>query len=698
MRAVFRGPVALAASVLLALGTEIAAEAPASAELKAVEAAAEAEVQASLIPTLPVVDPGVELDPPLPTRDASIRNPITWADLNNILTPNSNSEGLTIDIGDTAFDGTVFTGPYPVEYGRTVEEVGQADYDYMAFRFDRSLTDGVGSLRIDNYFKDKYNANAWPDGQCDNPNDCPTRTVGYRLHLLSVKDDGTPFDQGFYDSRISFTGTESGSFEAALTINEGPFINQVKSNGARRVMIAFGTNKECLGSVAVRENGQTYNETGSGLTHEIWLTGLSPNSEYHYQAFCNGDEVRSGVYHFRTAPVRGDYPTDDGRITVVFGSDSREGAGGGDRRYMGSNLLVVKSIANQGYQLDNADLVIFGGDLINGYTSEVEDFRLQLKGFKQGWEGLWRHVPVYTAMGNHESLLNAYDNGSRYGLSLDKWPYETDSAEAVFAQEFYNPTNGPEPQDKRRPQYTENVYGFQYGPAVFIAFNNNYWWTTNDKVAEFGGSPEGYMMDDQLRWIERALVMLEGDETVKYIFLYAQEPVFPNGGHVKDAMWWNGDNNIRAYTKRPNGRLRAEDEGIIEVRNRFWKAIAQSSKVAAVLTGDEHGYHSMVVDNTTPVGLMSDDTDGDGVIDWAGAEPASPNPDFKYPTWHITAGNAGAPWYAKEQTPWSDKVKLFSSQIGYTVLDITSNGVELRAYSLEGGLIQHEEDLMSVKK
>ena len=649
-----------------------------------------------VVPDLPVIDPGTELQPPLPPREGSIRNPITWEQLHSFQNPNTNPEGLTIDLGMPDLYGTIYTGPYPMEYGRR-SGIYDADYDYMAFRKTRGLSGGTGSIRIDSFFEDKYNANGWPEGQCDVAEDCPTRTIGYRLHLMKNDEDGHAVDYGFYNGRVSFTGTENGSFQPALTIIEGPLINQVKSNGPHKVMINFESNAACTGSVVVREKGARYQESGSGSRHTVMLTGLKADTTYHYQAFCDGDAVRSGVYDFRTAPKKGRLPANDGKITVVFGSDSREGVGGGERNYMGHNFKVLSQVANEAYHLNQADLALFGGDLINGYTSSKDDFILMMKGFKQSWEGFWRHAPVYPAMGNHETMLRVYDDGSHYGLSLDRWPYETDSAEALWAEEFFNPTNGPKPKDKRRPTYKENVYSFQYGPALFIAFNNNYWWTTNSQVPNFGGSPEGYIMKDQMKWVVRKLVKAEHDPTVKYVFLFAQEPVFPNGGHTGDAMWWHGDNNVRAWTKLKTGRMKPAGAGIIEVRNRFWKAVSRSTKVAAVMTGDEHGYARMLVDNTTPVGIMSDDTNGDNRIDWKGSETASPNPDFIHPTYHIVSGNCGAPWYNNQATPWSGSLGVYSSQKGYTILDITAKGVELTAYSLQGGVIDHIDNLMDVK-
>jgi len=106
------------------------------------------------------------------------------------------------------------------------------------------------------------------------------------------------------------------------------------------------------------------------------------------------------------------------------------------------------------------------------------------------YEWFWHTRPVYPAMGNHESLLRIYDDGSNYGIELDRWPYNTDSAEAIFAENFVNPNNGPTPEDPRRPPYSENVFSFTYGDVMIIAFNNNYWFSSNP--SEFGGSLKLY--------------------------------------------------------------------------------------------------------------------------------------------------------------------------------------------------------------
>ncbi len=429
-------------------------------------------------------------------------------------------------------------------------------------------------------------------------------------------------------------------------------------------------------------------EPQAGTRHSLLLTGLLPQQRYRYQVGCGQGRrrVRSNTYELTTAPAATDSAA---TVSFAFASDSRRGLFG-EEAFMGVNYQVLSRIAQDAYRR-GAQLLIFGGDLISGYSSRKADFRLQLKAWKKAVSGFWRTRPVYPAMGNHEALSHIFDDGSRRGIAMDRWPYASDSAEAVFAEEFWNPSNGPRPDDARRPPYRENVYAFQYGPALFLACNNNYWWTRNDQVPAFGGSPEGYILDDQLRWIEDQLARAEQDPTVLYVFVYMQEPVFPSGGHTRDAMWWGGDNRVRAHAKGIDGTLVAATAGIIEVRNRLWSALAQSTKVAALLTGDEHAYYRTRIDKQTPVGVYpGDDTDGDGRLDRTSA-----NPDFTQPLWQITAGNAGAPYYARTPTPWA--ISRHSSQAGYVLIRADRDKASLFAYSLTGQLIDQVDDLMAIK-
>ncbi len=657
----------------------------------------------ALLLALLVIISGLQLelradDPNLPVKipnmtaiSSNIRNPVTFEMIHNITGPASDKSGFELDLKDTSLQGMIYSGPYPFESK-------EADYDYARYRLKSPLVDGKGTVLCQDFFlQPKINANDWPQ---------PVMTVAYRLEMYRSQPGGRMQWLGFYDSFLSFRivnvqRNDAGEIieydlEKAPTVLEGPFVNLLVSDKPGQALICWETDTPCDARLFLRASGQTQSKTAyisaePARKHEAFFDNLETDREYHYMVELSheGSQYRQPWYSFRTAPAAG-----EGEVCFVFASDSREGVGGGEQNYRGCNFEVLSRIGVKAYR-EGADFILFGGDLVNGYTSETEDFRLQLQGWKQALAGFWRGAAVYPCMGNHETLLNKFSETQsddwRSVVALDKWPYATDSAEAIFAEQFWNPTNGPEVSDERRPTYKENVFSFQYGPVLCIAFNNNYWYTANAFVQLYGGSPEGYIMKDQMRWIENELERATQDESIKYVVLFAQEPVYPCGGHVKDCMWWNGNNNYRAYTFH-DGELLAAEEGMIEVRNRFWRAVSRCPKAAVVLAGDEHEYHRLLVDRTTPVGVMAqDDTDGDGILD-----KYSPNPEFLYPTWQITAGTAGAPYYAREKTPWEPD--LLSSQTGYCVFHADQNRISLTFYTMTGQKLDFIEDLMAVKK
>jgi len=624
------------------------------------------------------------LVPDLPRRKPAAAYPISIEELRNVIGSDDGGRGLVIDLRNPDLQGVLYTGPYPFE-------AGEADIDYPRFRESGSIAKGRGILPVAPFFSDTLNANAWPKGQGPMP---PTPAIAYRLQLWRI-DGATLHRYGSYDG-VVHVRREGGRIVKNLSIVEGPFVTLARSDRPDSVTIVWETDEECSGRVLVAGPDIPREEIAAGdrprRKHAIELSGLRPASEYRYAVVCErpGKEgamecIRSSTYRFRTAP-----PPGEGRVVFAFASDGREGVGDGDEAFMGVNAAVLRAISIDAHRR-GAEFFLFGGDLVKGYVSRVEDFRLQLKGWKWALSGFWRNHPIYCAMGNHEALLNVFTEKSGAAVEFDKWPYATESAEAVFADELFNPANGPEPADPRRPPYRETVYTFQYGPVLVIVANNNYWWTTNSKVSAYGGSPEGYFLEDQLLWIEKTLQEAETNPTVRYVLVCAQEPVFPCGGHLGDGMWHGGNNRVRAYAREGDAVVPA-GPGMIEVRNRFWKAISSSTKTAAFLAGDEHAYVRLLIGPRTPVGVFPiDDTNGDGVLD-----RTSPDPSFEFSTWHITAGTAGAPYYSRQKTPWTPEV--FSSQAGYCLFEADPDAISVTFYSVTGQVVDRVDDLLQAKR
>ena len=625
-------------------------------------------VSASSADNLPVIEPELAIVP-----YSVFQNVITSEQMNNMV--DGNEEGLTLDLLNPDLSGKIYFSQYPFE-------AGDSGYDYTYYT-DKigSLSQGSGILPIFNLYRTKYDANDWLGRGISTA----TPTAAYRLKLFQA---GKGY-AGLYGSRVSFN-YEDGAFRKMPTIVLGPYVTMVSSDDPESMVIVWETDEPSFGQVSF--GSLVYKEEKGAITkHSVKISGLTPNAEYEYYVESvspDGRKVTSNTYTTHTAPQKGQGP-----VTFAYGSDSYHGVGGGERAYMGVNAYILNQISANARR-QGADFLIFGGDLVEGYSSDKENFAFQLRTWKQVMGGFWRTSPVYPGMGNHEFVWNYYEDDS----VLAKWPYNTDSGEAVFASEFYNPTNGPAVSDSRRPTYQENVYHFQYGPVLVISFNNTYWASgfTDSVYETYGGNPLGYIMEDQLAWIEERLNTAENDPSVKFIFLFGHAPVFPYMSHIGDGMWYRGDNKMRPYTKNEtSGKLEPEALGIVQVRDRFWKAIAQSAKVAAVLTSHEHGYHRTLISNTTPVGVFpDDDTDGDGKLD-----KYSPNPEFVNPTWHIMCGGGGSPYNAEgvEPTPW--KPERTTSHYGYVLINAEDDKVSME---FVGGpvfeVLDRVDDLMAVKK
>ncbi|GAB4370229.1 MAG: hypothetical protein Kow0042_12350 [Calditrichia bacterium] len=590
----------------------------------------------------------------------------------SIVGPDTSNLGLVIDLQDTSLFGTLYSGVFYFEYKTS-------DYLYPYYREAAKLERGKGTIPIRRFIRQnsRTNVNDWSD----------EGVVAYRLNLWKQDNSGV-YPLGFYDSNVRFKLVE-GVFEKRLTLTEGPIVHVVTSDHPEWLIISFETDIPSRGWIEIPGLGNFFS-SAEKIRHEIRVSGLQPASEYRYRvwAAAGSDTLRSPYFSFRAAPPKGELP-----VVFAYAGDGRAGLGGGEREYLGVNQYTLRQIGAAAYR-QGARFLLFNGDMVSGYTNSLEDFVLQFKAFKQSLFGFLVGRPIYCSVGNHEALLHTFENPQGQRVAMDRWPYDRFSNEAILAQEFVHPENAPGAYPGA-PTYSENVYAFTYGAVRVIVFNNNYWWTSHRQIPEFGGSPEGYILPNQMEWIRDQVRAADEDPRVKYILLMGHEPVFPNGGHVKDAMWHYGNNTVRAYMADAGGNLRPFPQGIIEVRNEFWRIVSSSPKTVAVLGSDEHAYHRTVITDKTPVGVFPrDDLNKNSILDEG---QFSPDEQFRYPTWFIVSGGAGAPYYVQEKVPWSDWVKFYSSHYNFLIFRAYADRVKLEVYTLTGQLLDAVDDLLEIK-
>ncbi|MDM8563707.1 metallophosphoesterase, partial [Candidatus Marithioploca araucensis] len=257
-------------------------------------------------------------------------------------------------------------------------------------------------------------------------------------------------------------------------------------------------------------------------------------------------------------------------FVFAYASDSRHAQGGGERRIEGTNAYIMKRIAAL-IRFKKAAFMQFTGDMINGYLNSVEQTKVEYRNWKRAIEPFAHYFPIVAAMGNHEIVKHSF-KGS---ISIDRFPLATESAEAVFASQFVNPINGPESEDgavydpnphkQDFPSYKENVFYYIYDNVAMVALNSNYWYAPSIKGhPEAGGNLHGYLMDKQLEWLEATLALLDADDNIDFILTTHHTPAVPNGGHIGDDMWYNGNNAPRAVVNHSADGDNLVQRGIIE--------------------------------------------------------------------------------------------------------------------------------------
>jgi hypothetical protein len=527
--------------------------------------------------------------------------------------PRGTENGIALDFGKPDFTGTLVFGLVPFH---------DTKYPQPVYRTSVPITAGKAEINIKTSITDRYDMVGWQKSG--------TGVVGYRV----ISQTGGMV----YDGRVRFKGF--GPFEIDVTMIEGPFVGNVEP---RRAVISFLLSQPAPCAVVAGE--RTYACKDGDVRQEITVDKLQPATDYAYKVRYGANEE---TYGFRTAPLPGARKP----FVFAYASDSRGGQGGGERNFNGPNAYIIRRLmavsASRG-----AAFMQFTGDLVSGYVTSPDQLTYELANWKRAIEPQAHWMPVYTGLGNHEAILREFSGAGARTVRIGRFPYDTESTEAVFARELVNPENGPASEDGSAddpnpsatdfPSYRRNVYWYQYDNAAMVVLNSDYWFAPSVAlVPESGGNLHGYLMDQQIAWLERTLSELERNKTIDHVFLTVHTPLFPNGGHVSDAMWYGGNNTPRATVA---GKPVAK--GIIERRDELLTLIQQHPKVLAVLTGDEHNYNRTKLGAAVPIYPP----------DWD-----KPKVALKRPFYQINNGAAGAPYYAQDDTPWSAAVSGFSTQ------------------------------------
>lgn len=539
--------------------------------------------------------------------------------------------GLSLDFKYPKLNGTLFYGFINYNDGSFPQPV--------YFRESAPIIKGKTNIPIAQNLAGRYDMIGWEQSG--------KGVLGYRI----VNSHGIII----YDGKVAFTHKD-GLFTAVPTLIEGPFINKLTHEGA---VISFTTSQAAKAGIQI--NGKTYAYRKANLHREIKIKKLKAETTYNYSLKLG---EFSFDFKFETAPR----PGTGKKFTFAYGSDSRAGQGGGERNIFGTNAYIMKRIASLA-KAEEAKFVQFTGDLIDGYEVSRERMNLQYANWKHAVEPYWHYMPFYAGFGNHEAYSYLFnDSLTQRDYMIDHFPFADDSGESLFQDNFVLPENGPISEDASKndpnprqmdfPSYKESVYWYRYDNVAMVVLNSDYFYAPQG-LSTTSGNLHAFIMDNQLKWLKKTLKHLEKDETVEHIFVSQHTPFFPNGGHVSDDMWYNGDNRYRAVV---NGK--AHQMGIIQRRDQLLDIIVnKSNKTVAALTGDEHNYNMLTINDKMP-----------RYPENYPHEKLKLNRTF----YQINNGAAGAPYYAQEKTPWMKNLRNFSTQNALVLIDVDGKRVHVR--------------------
>ncbi|WP_372643932.1 metallophosphoesterase [Ancylomarina sp.] len=540
-------------------------------------------------------------------------------------------KGLDFDFKYPKLNGTLFYGFINYKDGSYPQPV--------YFRESAPIINGKTNIPIAARLSGRYDMIGWEkSGQ---------GVLGYRI----VTSEGTIL----YDGKAAFSHKD-GMFTSAATLVEGPFINKLTHED---LVISFTTSKEVKAYIKI--NDKIYRDRRACLNHQIKINKLEAKTTYPYS-------LKVGKFNFNfkfeTAPLSGSRQA----FTFAYGSDSRAGQGGGERNIFGTNAYIMKRIASLA-KAEGAKFVQFTGDLIDGYDVSRERMNLQYANWKHAVEPYWHYMPFYAGFGNHEAYSYLFnDTVANYSYMIDHFPFADDSGESLFQDNFVLPENGPQSEDGSIydpnpsimdfPSYKESVYWYSYDNVAMVVLNSDYFYAPQG-LHYASGNLHAYIMDNQLKWLKKTLKQLEKNKTIDHVFISIHTPFFPNGGHVKDDMWYSGDNRYRAMVAG-----KSYIEGIIQRRDQLLDLIVnESSKTVAALTGDEHNYNMLTINEEMP--RYPENYSYEKL-------------NLKRTFYQINNGAAGAPYYAQEKTPWMMNLRNFSTQNAIVLIDVEGDKIKVR--------------------
>ncbi len=229
--------------------------------------------------------------------------------------------------------------------------------------------------------------------------------------------------------------------------------------------VHWGLSTSCVNTTAAT----TLNSQGYACIFTAQLIGLQAETNYFYRV--STGSVSSAIYSFKTPSLQ----TSEASVNIVAMSDMQKDSRNPDKFHQITNQGIIDYIAATyaGSLHEHLQMILIPGDLVdngNNHNEWVQDFFFF-------FSNLFRHVPVYLVLGNHEKDA------------------------AYFFDYFDLPQNGT-------PNYLEH------------------WWFKDISNIRILGldSNDDYQVAEQLEWLDSLLNLTASDTLIDFVFAQLHHP------------------------------------------------------------------------------------------------------------------------------------------------------------------------------
>ena len=406
----------------------------------------------------------------------------------------------------------------------------------------------------------------------------------------------------------------------------------VDFTGDNEVTISFRTSERCL--ALLKYGNKKLDERSDfisyGKEHFFKIKTSGFDKKYKYRVFLKFKDSKlvnpSKIYSFKTKCKK-----NESFSFGVFG-DCRAYYENSDSNLYGVNYAVMKDVL-RGFYATGVDFVVGSGDYATLITNSPLDFVGELNSYRKVASYLSSYIPFFEVRGDHEMFGYVHTKG-KFMVIPYKLPLRPENILPFYLR---TPENGPKHHKKNFPPLKGTVFSFVWGNSMFIGLDTAYG-VAHGVVDPSKYNINGTLCDEEFSWLKDQFEYAKRKD-IKHVFLFDHAPPFPNGGHVQDAMYYEG-----------------KVELVNEVRERLLKMLSKY-RVDILFCGHEHNYSRTLVNSKI-------------------------DKNVKNSFWQIISGGAGAPTYPIDPyTPWHKNVKCTSVQKHFVVVKVNGKNVMVNVFN-----------------